>query len=193
MPSSMSSAMPGSMTQSRPVSTASSSTASSQTAAAVQLLDPAEFAAAIAGDRVTINVRVPDEGSLPDTDLALPFDQINVPAAELPQDRNTPLAIYCMTGHMSAIAGAELAALGYTASWNSVAGWKRGRRQVGHCSRPGPDGIGLSAKQCRRRRADGNATDQECSATPTVAPPIGVFVGSSVTAYRDGSWACCVR
>ena len=109
MPSSMSSAMPASMTQSMPVSTASS-----QTAAAVQLLDPAEFAAAIAGDRVTINVRVPDEGSLPDTDFALPFDQITARAAELPQDRNTPLAIYCMTGHMSAIAGAQLAALGYT-------------------------------------------------------------------------------
>jgi len=114
MPSSMSSAMPASMTQSRPVSTASSSTASSQTAAAVQLLDPAEFAAAIAGDRVTTNVHVPDEGSLPGTDLAVPFDQITARAAELPQDRNTPLAIYCMTGHMSAIAGAELAALGYT-------------------------------------------------------------------------------
>ncbi len=88
--------------------------ARAQTAAAVRLLDPAEFAAAIAGDRVTINVHVPDEGSLPGTDLAVPFDRITAEAAQLPQDRGTPLAIYCMTGNMSAIAGPELTALGYT-------------------------------------------------------------------------------
>lgn len=88
--------------------------APSRTAAAVRLLDPAEFAAAIAGDRVTINVHVPDEGSLPGTDLAVPFDRITAEAGQLPPDRSTPLAIYCMTGHMSAIAGPELTALGYT-------------------------------------------------------------------------------
>ena len=66
----------------------------SPTAAAVRLLDPAEFQAAIAGDRVTINVHVPDQGSLPGTDLAIPYDQITRRAAELPQDRSTPLAIY---------------------------------------------------------------------------------------------------
>ena len=89
-------------------------TTASPAAAAVRLLDPTEFAAAIAGDRVTINVHVPDQGSLPGTDLALPFDQITARAAELPPDRSTPLAIYCMTGTMSAIAGPELTALGYT-------------------------------------------------------------------------------
>ena len=86
----------------------------SPTAAAVRLLDPAEFQAAIAGDRVTINVHVPDQGSLPGTDLAIPYDQITRRAAELPQDRSTPLAIYCRSGNMSAIAGPELTALGYT-------------------------------------------------------------------------------
>ena len=82
--------------------------------AAVRPLDPAEFEAAIAGERVTINVHVPDQGSLPGTDLAVPFDQITARAAELPHERSTPLAIYCMTGNMSAIAGPELTALGYT-------------------------------------------------------------------------------
>lgn len=89
-------------------------TAVSHTAAAVRLLDPAEFGAAIAGDRVTVNVHVPDQGSLPGTDLAVPFDQITARAAELPRDRSTPLAIYCMRGNMSAIAGQELTAMGYT-------------------------------------------------------------------------------
>jgi rhodanese-related sulfurtransferase len=86
----------------------------SPAAAAVRLLDPAEFAAAIAGGRVTINVHVPDEGSVPGTDLAVPYDRITTQAAELPQDRSAPLAIYCRSGNMSAIAGPELTALGYT-------------------------------------------------------------------------------
>ena len=78
--------------------------------AAVRPLDPAEFEAAIAGERVTINVHVPDQGSLPGTDLAVPFDQITARAVELPHERSTPLAIYCLTGHMSTIAGPELTA-----------------------------------------------------------------------------------
>lgn len=77
---------------SMPVSTAVST--GSQVFAAVRVLDPAEFGAAIAGDRVTVNVHVPDQGSLPGTDLAVPFDQITARAAELPRDRSTPLSSY---------------------------------------------------------------------------------------------------
>ena len=80
----------------------------------VRQVDPAEFAGALAGGRVAINVHTPDEGSLPDTDLAIPFDQISTRAGDLPQDRSTALAIYCMTGHMSTIAGQTLTDLGYT-------------------------------------------------------------------------------
>ncbi|WP_420121602.1 rhodanese-like domain-containing protein, partial [Nakamurella sp.] len=82
-------------------------------AARVRRLDPAAVAAATAG-RVLINVHVPDEGSLPGTALDLPYDQVAARAGELPADRATPLAIYCMSGNMSEIAGRELLALGYT-------------------------------------------------------------------------------
>ena len=82
-------------------------------AAAVRQLDPADFAAEIP-DRMTITVHVPAEGSLPETDLALPYDQISTRQSELPADRNTEIAIYCMTGHMSAIAGQTMSELGYT-------------------------------------------------------------------------------
>jgi len=105
------SSMAASMTS---VRTSAASGAPSNAPAGVRLLDPAEFAEAIATDRVTINVHVPDEGSLPGTDLAVPFDRITAAAGQLPADRSTPLAIYCRTGHMSAIAGPELTALGYT-------------------------------------------------------------------------------
>ncbi len=82
-------------------------------ASAVRQLDPVDFAAQVPS-RMTINVHVPDEGSLPDTDLALPYDQISTRQSELPADRNTEIAVYCLTGHMSAIAGQTLSELGYT-------------------------------------------------------------------------------
>lgn len=81
--------------------------------APVHRFGPADFEARSV-DRVLINVHIPDEGSLPGTDLALPYDQVGARATELPSDTSTPLAIYCMTDHMSGIAGQELVALGYT-------------------------------------------------------------------------------
>lgn len=80
-----------------------------------RLLDPAEFAAAIADPaRLTINVHVPFEGGLPDTDLEIPYDEIEAKAAMLPPDRDAPLAVYCKSGRMSADATRTLTRLGYT-------------------------------------------------------------------------------
>ena len=62
---------------------------------------------------MTINVHVPDEGSIPGTDLAIPFDEIAT-SAELPADLDTPLAVYCRSGNMSADAVDDLEELGYT-------------------------------------------------------------------------------
>lgn len=83
--------------------------------AASRLVGPSEFATAVAESaRVTINVHVPYDGDIPGTDLSIPFDQIAQQAARLPTERSTPLAIYCRSGPMSAVAAAELNALGYT-------------------------------------------------------------------------------
>lgn len=83
--------------------------------AAPRLADPDEFALAIAdASVVTINVHVPDEGALAQTDQSIPFDAIKARANELPADRTTPLAVYCMSGNMSAIAVDTLTELGYT-------------------------------------------------------------------------------
>ena len=82
-------------------------------AAAVQLLGPADFEAAAAG-RVLINVHIPDEGSLPGTELSMPYNVIDARAADLPADKATPLAIYCKSGNMSATAGRDLLDLGYS-------------------------------------------------------------------------------
>lgn len=83
-------------------------------AASPALLSPAVFAERIdQPDVVTINVHTPDEGSIAGTDLAIPFDRIAT-ATELPDDLDTPLAVYCRSGNMSADAVEDLVALGYT-------------------------------------------------------------------------------
>lgn len=82
---------------------------------AARLVDPAEFAAAVAEtDRLTINVHVPFEGDIAGTDLSIPFDRIADQADRLPADRSTALAIYCRSGPMSTTAAETLRDLGYT-------------------------------------------------------------------------------
>lgn len=99
-----------------------------------RLLGPEEFADAIADPaRVTINVHVPFEGTLPGTDLAIPFDQIESQQARLPSDRATPVAIYCMSGTMSAEAARALEGLGFTDVVDLEGGmlaWQQSGREV---------------------------------------------------------------
>jgi rhodanese-related sulfurtransferase len=87
--------------------------AEGSTSAEPKLVSPAEFEQAIAvPDRVSINVHIPDEGSIEGTDVTLPFDQIEARQDELP-GTSTPLAVYCRSGNMSADAVQTLADLGY--------------------------------------------------------------------------------
>ena len=79
-----------------------------------RLVGPAAFQAAMGEPaRVTINVHVPDEGSIAGTNLWIPFDDVEARAAELPP-AGTPIALYCLRGDMSAEAAPVLARLGYS-------------------------------------------------------------------------------
>lgn len=90
-------------------------TAATSSGAVVRSVGPTEFAREIAsGRRYLVNVHTPDEGSIEGTDAAIPFDQIDDHAGDLPNSRTAPLAVYCMTGSMSADAVTRLSALGYT-------------------------------------------------------------------------------
>jgi rhodanese-related sulfurtransferase len=81
---------------------------------ATPLLAPADFAAAVAEpSRITVNVHVPFEGAIAGTDLTIAYDRIGAEAGRLPRDTATPLAVYCRSGRMSAVAVRTLAALGY--------------------------------------------------------------------------------
>ena len=71
-------------------------------------------------DFVFVNVHIPFAGNISNTDLSIPYDQINSPEYlnQLPTDNNAKIVLYCRSGRMSEIAATELVALGYSNIWN---------------------------------------------------------------------------
>ena len=64
-------------------------------------------------DLILINVHIPYEGEIPQTDLFIAYDEIGANLDQLP-DKNAAIALYCRSGGMSTSAAQELAELGYT-------------------------------------------------------------------------------
>jgi len=69
-------------------------------------------------DFTLVNVHIPFEGNLPNTDLSLPYDTIGQNLDKLPGDKNAKIVLYCRSDRMSNIAATELVKLGYTNIWN---------------------------------------------------------------------------
>ena len=68
-----------------------------------------------------LNVHTPDEGNIPGTDAAIPYDQLERRAGELP-DRSTVVAVYCRTGRMCTEAVSTLRELGFHTDHRAVRG-----------------------------------------------------------------------
>jgi rhodanese-related sulfurtransferase len=64
-------------------------------------------------DFTMVNVHIPYEGELEQTDLFIPYNQIADHLEQLPA-KDEPIVLYCRSGRMSAEAATELARLGYT-------------------------------------------------------------------------------
>jgi len=75
-----------------------------------------------AKDFTLINVHIPYAGEIPQTDLFIPFNEIESNISKLPQDKTSKIVVYCRSGSMSASASQELLALGYTNVYDVIGG-----------------------------------------------------------------------
>ena len=68
-------------------------------------------------DFFMVNVHIPWQGDIPQTDLRLSYEEIEQNLDQLPEDRESKLLVYCLTSGMAKKAIATLLAEGYTNLW----------------------------------------------------------------------------
>lgn len=83
-------------------------------------------------DFILINVHIPYQGEIPETDLLIPFNKIDQHGDELPLDKNKKIVVYCMTGPMGYYAADKLTSMGYT----KVIHFEAGMKAWSHSGRP---------------------------------------------------------
>jgi rhodanese-related sulfurtransferase len=80
-----------------------------------------------------VNVHVPYEGEIKDTDAFIVYDKIAESLDKLPRDKSAKIVLYCRSGRMSEIATRELARLGYSQVSHLAGGmidWKQSGYEI---------------------------------------------------------------
>ena len=84
-------------------------------------------------DFFLVNVHIPYEGEIANTDAFIDYDTIADHLDKLPKDKNSSIVLYCRGGPMSDIASKALVHLGYSQVSDLVGGmngWKEAGFQV---------------------------------------------------------------
>ena len=90
---------------------------------AVKLISPSEFAERVREKNAfVVDVHTPEQTHIPGTDAVIPYDRIQENQNQLPEDKSTPILVYCRSGGMSAQASKEIAELGYTSVYDLEGG-----------------------------------------------------------------------
>jgi len=79
-------------------------------------------------DFLLVNVHIPYEGEIPQTDLFVPYNEVEQNLSQFPKDKGAKIVLYCRSGSMSAIAARTLVKLGFTNVWNldgGMAEWEK--------------------------------------------------------------------
>ena len=71
-----------------------------------------------------VNVHVPYEGEIENTDAFVPFDQVATRLSEFPHDTGAKIVLYCRSGSMSGIAARTMVSAGYTNIYNLDGGFR---------------------------------------------------------------------
>ena len=109
--------------------------ASNASTGSYQTLTIDEFANIVTNqsDEYTIiNVHIPYEGEVAETDLGIPYNDLEALTSALP-DKNAPIILYCRSGRMSEEASRALVDLGYTQIWDVPGGmnaWESNGREL---------------------------------------------------------------
>lgn len=92
-------------------------------------------------DFLLVNVHIPYYAEIPETDLFIPFNEIEQNITQLP-DKGAKIVVYCQAGPMSVTAAKKLVELGYTDVWNLKVGmveWENEGYQLIRNEVPGTD------------------------------------------------------
>lgn len=73
-------------------------------------------------DAFVLDVHTPEQTHIPGTDAFIPYNEIEKNINKLPEDKNTPILVYCRSGSMSKTASNELIKLGYTEVYDLAGG-----------------------------------------------------------------------